>query len=75
MQHGTAREYVIDLIENACAITRQSEVGQALRRALEALSDDDLDEPGVYGPDYGLSTTNPLAQGWVDESGGRTQYH
>lgn len=54
MQHGTAREYVIDLVENAYAITTQPEVGQALRRALEALADDDLDEPGVYGPDYGV---------------------
>lgn len=54
MQHGTAREYVIDLVENAYALANR-EGRRALRMALIALEDrdQDLDEPGVYGPDYG----------------------
>ena len=55
MQHGTAREYVVELLENVQAITTKRETRRALRMALIALEDmaQDLDKPGVYGPDYG----------------------
>ena len=64
MQNGTAREYIIDLVENAESISTQREVRRALRDALSALKDTApasgdilagrIDEPGVVGPDYGL---------------------
>ena len=64
MQNGTAREYIIDLVENAESISTQREVRRALRDALSALQDTApasgdilagrIDEPGVVGPDYGL---------------------
>lgn len=55
MQHGTGREYVTDLLENVYAITTSREALRALHMALLALKNkaQDLDEPGVYGPDYG----------------------
>ncbi len=69
MQHGTGREYITDLVENAVEVLTDiylrrgfgpglAEVKTALLTALRTLEEaEDLDEPGVYGPDYGGLTT------------------
>jgi hypothetical protein len=65
MQHGTAREYVEDKVENVLsALVRERDAGRpygdlilALRKALGALDRQaawDIDEPGIFGPDYAL---------------------
>ncbi len=72
MQHGTGREQAIDIIENVRAIvgrmkahsTGALESYDALGRALEVLeSTENLDEPGVYGKDYGFVPPVDLTTG------------
>ncbi len=58
MQHGTGREVVREAVENALAVLvremKYADVQASLSYALGALQDGtDLDERGVYGPDYG----------------------
>ena len=57
MQHGSPREYIIDRLEGAVRITTQAEVRRAINDALDAVEDltvTNIDEPGVFGPDYAL---------------------
>ena len=59
MQHGTGREVVQEAVENTLAVlmrgVKHADVRAALLNALRVLeSDNDLDERGVYGPDYGF---------------------
>ena len=68
MQHGTAREYLTDLLENASAILGDiyirhgivpglGETKSSILRALQVLEEVDgesFDDPGVYGVDYGF---------------------
>lgn len=61
MQHGTGREYMIDLLENVEAITVQAEVRLAVQKVLYTLKGgaENLNRPGVYGPDYGIDADVP----------------
>lgn len=63
MQHGTAREYAVDLIENVEAVLAYEarngkpygDLARALRKAAGALDKSapwDIDERGVFGPDH-----------------------
>jgi hypothetical protein len=65
MQHGTGRERVTDIVENVEAVLegyanrnadgpKFLDLRRALQEAREVLDGvENLDEPGVCGPDYG----------------------
>lgn len=57
MQHGTGREFVLDIVENVESVLARKgpkDLAAALRLAIEVLEDGhvDLEKRGQYGPDY-----------------------
>ena len=77
MQHGTGREAALEAVENVAAVLDRlqrtkgwpiRDLVVALERASEVLiSTDDLDEPGVYGPDYSITATKRNPVGYIRE--------